>query len=502
MKLPGVVGAALFLIFSMPGLGTAQQTSEPQQTVDYISFLDILPKALELDQALAVARLAVESAEETEKASWSGWYPKADITLNRAEQYDVKPNGSNNGVTSPGFTGANGGGSSNQRYNPTEAKLKITQKLWDFGETSATIKMSQLSTQMARIGLKTAKNQSILKAAQTYIGLKKTHAQFQIALDAENQLKTQTGLQDFRVSRGAAVGTDVLQAKNALAAATTARVASQSAYRQSLDAFNTVFGFEPETVNALLPIRVPNALLPESRDAFRELVIENSSQMAMATLAYDMAMVDRNKAAAANFLPDFKLTAEANYKGDAGGTLGGKTEYIAKVEMTWPLELFGTQMNTYRASKIKGDSAAITYKQAKKGVEDTINSTWNGYELASLNRANVQNQVAIAEQFLRLAQIEVQQGRGQMLLVMNAQSALVNARKAFQNNTSDHAVQVYNLLSQTGQLSVDELQAAADEEDAVYQKSLEEYRAKVEAAQKENAEVIDEKSSGTGTTTD
>ena len=71
-------------------------------------------------------------------------------------------------------------------------------------------------------------------------------------------------------------------------------------------------------------------------------------------------------------------------------------------------------MNTYRASKIKGDSAAITYKQAKKGVEDTINSTWNGYELASLNRANVQNQVAIAEQFLRLAQIEVQQGRGQM----------------------------------------------------------------------------------------
>ena len=39
-----------------------------------------------------------------------------------------------------------------------------------------------------------------------------------------------------------------------------------SACRQSLDAFNTVFGFG-QTVNALLPIRVPNALLPESRDA-------------------------------------------------------------------------------------------------------------------------------------------------------------------------------------------------------------------------------------------
>jgi outer membrane protein TolC len=135
----------------------AQESNGQQPTINYVSFLDILPKALELDQALEVARLAVESAEETEKASWSGWYPKADITLNSAEQYDVKPAGTNNGATSPGMTGANGTGSSNQRYNPTEAKLKITQKLWDFGETSATIKTSELSTQMARIGFETAK---------------------------------------------------------------------------------------------------------------------------------------------------------------------------------------------------------------------------------------------------------------------------------------------------------------------------------------------------------
>jgi outer membrane protein TolC len=304
------------------------------------------------------------------------------------------------------------------------------------------------------------------------------------------------------VSRGAAVGTDVLQAKNALAGAMTARVASQGAYRQALNAFNTVFGFEPENVNALLPIRVPNLMLPADQEVFRALVLENSGQMATATIAYDMAMVDRDKAAAANFLPAFNLTAEANYKGDASGTLGGKTEYIAKVEMTWPLELFGTQINSYRASKIRGDSAAITYKQAKKGVENSITSTWNSYELASLNRANVQNQVNIAEQFLRLAQMEVQQGRGQMMLVMNAQSALINARKALQDNTSDYAVQVYSLLSQTGQLSVENLQAAADEEEDAYRKSVEEYRARIEAANEDAAAANDENSSGTESATE
>ena len=182
-------------------------------------------------------------------------------------------------------------------------------------------------------------------------------------------------------------------------------------------------------------------------------------------------------------LPEFKLTAEANYKGDASGTLGGKTEYIGKVELTWPIELFGTQLNSYRASKLNGRSATITYAQAKRSVEDQINSAWNSYELAALNRANVQNQVVIAEQFLRLAQIEVQQGRGQMMMVMNAQNALINARKSLQDNTSDHAVQVYNLLAQMGKLTVENLEMSAQQEDEARQAALEEYKKRVEEAQ-------------------
>ena len=110
----------------------------------------------------------------------------------------MKPGGSNNGVTSPGLTGANGGGSSNQRYQPTEAKIKITQKLWDFGETTATIKTSQISAQMALLGLKAAQNQSILGAARKYIALK--NIMYTIALENETQLRQQTGLRDFRVS--------------------------------------------------------------------------------------------------------------------------------------------------------------------------------------------------------------------------------------------------------------------------------------------------------------
>ena len=206
-----------------------------------------------MDKDIEIAQLGFDAALETAKAARSSWYPKADITLNQAEQYDVKPAGTNAGATSPGMTGANGTGSSNQRYNPTEAKLKITQKLWDFGETSSDIKTSDLTSDLAELSLRAAQNGAIFKAAQAYIELKKAHAQFKIASESENQFKKQTGLQDFRVARGAAVGTDVLQAKNALAGAVTASC-REGALRRARSVFETTFGELPTNVDALLLI--------------------------------------------------------------------------------------------------------------------------------------------------------------------------------------------------------------------------------------------------------
>ena len=141
-----------------------QEPLSENRTVEFVGFLDLLPAAVELDQSVAIADLNYRASLESAKAARSGWYPKADITLNTAEQYDVKPGGSNAGATSPGMTGVNGSGSSNQRYNPSEAKLKITQKLWDFGETSADVKPSKLTAEMSRLSLHGAKNQTILKA--------------------------------------------------------------------------------------------------------------------------------------------------------------------------------------------------------------------------------------------------------------------------------------------------------------------------------------------------
>ena len=117
---------------------------------------------------------------------------------------------------------------------------------------------------------------------------------------------------------------------------------------------------------SVLPPLVPLA----SSFAFTSAVSSNFGKNDDANdLSRDMmAIISRDKSFASSFLPKFELTAEVNAKDDASGTRGGKTEYIGKVEMTWPLELFGTQFNSHRAALLRGNAAEINYAKSVKGL--------------------------------------------------------------------------------------------------------------------------------------
>ena len=245
-----------------------------------------MPLALKNDDGIKAANLGYEAALESEKASRSGLYPKADITVNHAEQDDSKP------------------GAANDQYSPRELKLKITQPLWDFGETASTIKTAGLTAEQAKLAIGAATNAAILQAAQSYTVEACTCS---VSNSAEGRIEYETAncLQDYRVARGAAVGSDVLQAKNALASATTGRVAAQGALEASKISFKAKFDMLPDNVDLLLPIQVPRSLTPSSLADFENDLYKNGDAMKNAQIAYDRAVIARDKSFASSFLPKF-----------------------------------------------------------------------------------------------------------------------------------------------------------------------------------------------------
>ena len=425
----------------------ANETKKSKQPkIEYIKFLDILPKAIEVDESLKNATLTYEASKEDALASRSVIYPDATLTLTGQEQDDVKPD------------------AANDNYTQREIKFEIKQSLYDFGENKASIATSDLQSKQKFLAINGARNSAILSAAQSYIGLKGAYSQLKIAIESEGRLKKQTGLQDFRVRRGAAVASDILQAKNALAGAVAGRVMAQGNYELAVNNFKTKFDFVPNNPDLLLSINMPNTLIPKSRKEFKDAVFKNGDQYKQAKIAYEISKIAADKALAENFLPSLDLTGTAHYKDNNAGTRGGKTEYIAKVELTYPIELFGTQFNKYNSSVKTGKAAAITFRQAKRAVENSVNSSWISYVNTKMNQSNVINQVEIARQFLNNTQIAVKKGRGQMNLIVNAQNAFVNAQKSLESTNTNFAVQIYTMLSQMGSLSVKNLQNAAQAE--------------------------------------
>ena len=429
--------------------------------IEYIKFLDILPKAIEIDESLKNAMLNYEASKDDAIAARAAIYPDATLTLTGQEQDDAKPN------------------AANDNYTQQEIKFEVKQSLYDFGENKADIATSELQSKQKFLAINGARNAAILGAAQSYIGLKGAYSQLKIAIESEGRLKKQTGLQDYRVRRGAAVASDVLQAKNALAGAVAGRVMAQGNYELAVNDFETKFDFVPENPNLLLPINIPNFLIPKSRKNFKEAVFKNGDQYKQAKIANEIAQIAADKSLAENFLPSLDLTGTAHYKHNNAGTRGGKTEYIAKVELTYPIELFGTQINKYNSSITTGKAAAITFRQAKRAVENSVNSSWISYVNTKMNQSNVINQVEIARQFLNNAQMAVKKGRGQMNLIVNAQNAFVNAQKSLESTNTNFAVQIYTMLSQMGSLSVKNLQNAAQAEIDIRKKQIKERNKKI-----------------------
>ena len=121
-------------------------------------------------------------------------------------------------------------------------------------------------------------------------------------------------------------------------------------------------------------------------------------------------------------------------------------------------------------------AAEINYAKSVKAIQDSARTTWIAYQSAQSRVSYVNNQVEIARQFLALAQREAQKARGQMMLVVNAQNALVNAQKDLENANTDFAMQVFSMLAQANALSLDSLRTAAVAEAEAVQEARKQYQ--------------------------
>ncbi len=397
---------------------------------------ELLPKVLKSHDSILASQAGMIAAKERIRESRGDYFPGLNVSAHMGAERIDKPFGSaDTGMVT------------------REVDLTVTQLLWDFGLTRSNVQSAKLTHEKAGADLRAARQDLILRAITAYLEVKKSAAKVEFAKQSIANIAKQTELESMLVKRGAGLSTDVLQAKTQLAGAEVRRVQAAGALRLALNTFHTVFDKFPDDVANLAKPILPTDQIPKTiEEAVAIALLENPKLIASHTDA--VIAQEKIKSTTAGVLPKFEAVAETKYKDDVGGTPGHQYERVGKVQLSWPINLGLTAINSVRASSSDAVAASRRTGELRNTVEEQVRNAWQNLVTNQENATLLTNQANIAAEFLELARKERKLGNRSLLDVLAGETALINANSDAVAAQSDVAVATYTLLSAMGQLDL------------------------------------------------
>lgn len=419
------LGVAAFCAVTCFG-GPAVLRAEPLDT--------FISQTVENHDRLLSSQAQVDAAQDRSIEALGSWYPTLDITAN-VERYRLERTNTNSVITPA-----------------QELTATLTQLLWDFGATNATIERARLEHAQAEIGLIQTRQALISEALAAYINLIRSAEVVLFAQRSEENIRRQTGLEEARIEAGSGLSTDLLQAKTQLAGAQARRVDAEGAFEIAKNRYRAVFGDVPGDIDALTGVDLDRSSLPDTLEAALDLALEGNPDIRLTAIDVSLAREDRIGTLADNFAPTFEIVGSETMTKNDGGTIGRRLEQSIKLEMSFAFNLGFTSINTLRAADSDIVSADRTLADLRRQVEERVRNAWKQLETAQLRAGYLFDQAGIARAFLEVAIQERQLGQRSLIDVLSGETSLINAQSDAIAAEAEVLLAVVELLSATGTL--------------------------------------------------
>ena len=397
---------------------------------------------------LAVAITRVRSAQAQVQAASAGTQPgfsfDGNETYQRFPERDIVP---------PPL----GGG----HYWRGQVGINLNWNLDFFGRQAAIIEQSRAGTRAAALDAEAARLALAGAIAQAYVDLDRSWAYRDIAARAEQQRKTILELTQKRVQAGLDTRSELRAAQGALPQARLARLQAESAVDLAVhrlaalsgrgaDAFSTITRPHLQLDAALaLPEALPIDLLARRPDV-------------LAARARVDASVQGQAAAKAAFYPDINLSAFAGFAAIGLDNLfrSGDRSYGAGPAIHLPLFDAQRLKAAYRGAAADADAAVAAYNET---VLEAVRQTADQLTLIASTRQQLDESaqlLAASEDAYRIAELRYRKGLTGYLNVLNAETAVLAARRTQVDLLAAQAIaRVTLLLALGGSFDPDSLNA-------------------------------------------
>ncbi|CAA7613032.1 TolC family outer membrane protein [Magnetospirillum sp. SS-4] len=398
----------------------------------------LIDDMLRTNDRLVGAEADVEGARNSIEVARGGWYPTLTPTVNYGYEKQNKPSGSDDTAA---------------YRNEYSASLK--QLVWDFGATNSTIGRAEATHKQAESTREGTRQGLMLEAVTAYANLTRTLRQLSFARESEANIRRQTGLEEAKVDLGSGLSSDVLQAKTQLAGAQANRIQSEFALAQAQNRFRNIFNKPMEDAASMVLPKVPLDRLPATLTDALAIARANSPSIKVATHAVEAARRQMEATKAQGFFPKVELVGEAKNKRNISGTMGAQQEYLAKVEVSMPINLGMTAVNSLKASESGVVAAERRLAAGRDQTEEQVGNAWENYVHQKARAEMLGNQAVLANEFLELARKERQLGNRSLIDVLAGETALIGAQSQAASAQADVVIAAYTVLAVIGSMEPD-----------------------------------------------
>jgi TolC family type I secretion outer membrane protein len=419
-----VLSSLLILLFSQPSLHAKE-------------LISLLPNLLNNHELIHAAEQRRDRAMFLLRASKGDYYPKIDVKANIGPEWVNPIIGDNKNLTR------------------TYGEARINQLITDFGGTTGKIDQSEIVLAIEKENLNGVRQDVLLNGITSYLGLIRADKTLEFAEQSEDNIKTQTGMEETKVKYGAGLSSDVLQAKSQLASAKARVALNQGDLAIADHRFKAVYGYSGKNmVNEYTLPSNQNENLPNTINEAVALAWRNNPRLIATKLEIERFIQEKRINKSKNY-PKLNAFAEAYYRDDYRGAEGVREEAVLGAELTYNLYNGGSDTARVEAITREIIEARDRFTETRKLVEEEVSNAWQGLLTARERFKYLRDQAVIVGEFLEFARKERKLGKRSLLDVLAGEVDHLNAQSNAVTAGIDIHVASYRLFHAMGALDID-----------------------------------------------
>lgn len=379
----------------------------------------------------------VSSAEQLIRGVTSQYYPRVDLS-------------SDFGVENVDTAARRADGLDPFHRGRERATLSVTQNVFDGSRKSFQRRGARFDREAAQKNLETSRQNVLFEGIGAYIDVLRQTELFELISVNERAVERQFVLENELVRAGAGLAVDLLLARSRLQLARERRVLFRGSLENSLSRYRQVFG-EPPHIAAMVAPSPPVDLLPKTLDDAIGGAVKRNPVLASTSSLVDAARA-REKAAQADYFPQFDIVGTANFEDDVNAVPGVRRDWSVLFQARWNLfNGFSTRANVAGAAF---DHAAglNDLRLVKRRVEEEVRFAWQGLETSCERRFLLENAVDISLNVLGSRRRLLDAGQETALRVLDAETEVFNSQINLAAAAFDENLSVYRMMLALGRL--------------------------------------------------